>query len=58
MRIKKPCLLAALAVIFLRGLYLHSAQFEVKVVQGQADLPPGFSTLAQKGDYLLLIKCP
>lgn len=53
MSIRKTTFLAALAVILLNGLQLPGAQFEVKVIQSQAELPPGFSTLAQKGDYLL-----
>jgi hypothetical protein len=50
---KKASVLAMLAVVMLSGPFLHSAEFEVKVVQSPADLPPGFSTLAQQGDYLL-----
>jgi len=53
MQITKRRLLTALAAIFLTGPFLCGAGFEVKVVQSPADLPPGFSTLAQKGDYLL-----
>ena len=53
MPINKKYILAALAVAFLTGSYLRSAEFEVKVVQSTADLPPGFSTLAQEDDYLL-----
>ena len=53
MPIKKALFLAALAAGVLNSVSLHSAQFEVKVVQSQADVAPGFSTLAQKGDYLL-----
>jgi hypothetical protein len=53
MQTNKAHILAALAVVFLSGPYLRGTEFEVKVVQSPADLPPGFSTLAQKGDYLL-----
>jgi hypothetical protein len=53
MPIKKAVVLAALAVFCMSGSYLNGAEFEVKVVQSPADLPPGFSSLAQKGDYLL-----
>jgi hypothetical protein len=53
MQITERRLLTALAAIFLTGPFLCGAGFEVKVVQSPADLPPGFSTLAQKGDYLL-----
>jgi len=53
MQITERRLLTALAAIFLTGPFLCGAGFEVKVVQSPADLPSGFSTLAQKGDYLL-----
>jgi hypothetical protein len=53
MQITKRRLLTALAAIFLTGPFLCGAEFEVKVVQAPADLPLGFSTLVQKGDYLL-----
>jgi hypothetical protein len=53
MQITKRRLLTALAAIFLSLPSLSGAEFEVKIIQGPADLPPGFSTLAQKGDYLL-----
>jgi hypothetical protein len=53
MRIAKWRLLTALAAALLTNPHLRGAEFEVKVIQGPADLPPGFSTLAQKGDYLL-----
>jgi hypothetical protein len=53
MQITKRRLLTALAAVILTGPFLCGAGFEVKVVQSPADLPPGFSTLAQKGDYLL-----
>ena len=53
MSIRKTPFLVALAVIFLSSLHLPGAQFEIKIIGSPADLPPGFSTLAKKGDYLL-----
>jgi hypothetical protein len=50
---KKMLILVALAVVSLRGASLPAAEFAVKVIPSPADLPSGFSTLAQKGDYLL-----
>ncbi len=46
-------LLAALLVSVIPAPGLIGAEFTVKTVQSPADLPPGFSTLAEKGDLLL-----
>ena len=53
MHIKKASILTVLAAVLMGGFYLPGAEFEVKVIQSPSDLPPGFSTLAQKGDYLV-----
>jgi hypothetical protein len=53
METKWVLVLTALAAVFLNGVHLAGAEFVVKVIQGSADLPSGFSTLAQKGDFLL-----
>ncbi len=46
-------LLAALIISVIPAPGLTGAEFTVKTVQSPADLPPGFSTLAEKGDLLL-----
>jgi hypothetical protein len=53
MNTKRTVFLAALALLFFGGRNLFGAEFEVKAIQGPADLPSGSTTLAQKGDYLL-----
>ncbi len=53
MNTRKTPILAALALVFLSGAYLSGAELEIKAIQSPADLPSGFSTLAQTGDYLL-----
>ena len=53
METRKVLIMAALAAVLLNGAPLAGAEFVVKLIQGPADLPSGFSTLAQKGDFLL-----
>jgi len=53
MRIKKIKILAAMSFLLLSGLRLSGAPSELKVLNSPAELTPGFSRLAQKGDFLL-----
>ncbi|MGB7297650.1 MAG: CehA/McbA family metallohydrolase [Candidatus Aminicenantales bacterium] len=53
MRMIKNLLGAALVILMMTAPVLHGAEFTVKTVQSPDDLPPGFSTLARKGDLLL-----
>jgi len=51
MKLTKQFVLAALAVLLIIPAFGRGA--EVKVIASPADLVPDFSTLAQKGDYLV-----
>jgi len=53
MELKRVLILAALAGLLLGSAPLAGADVEIKVVQSPSDLPSGFSSLAQKGDYLI-----
>lgn len=53
MRMRKHLLWAALVIVTTAAPRLGSAEFKVRTVQGPADLPAGFSNLAQKGDLLI-----
>ncbi|MFZ2052885.1 MAG: CehA/McbA family metallohydrolase [Candidatus Aminicenantales bacterium] len=53
MRMTRILLGAALIISGIAAEGLFGAQFEIKTIQSPAEVPPGFSTLAQKGDLLL-----
>ena len=53
MRMIRNLLWAALVILMMTAPSLFSAEFTFKTVQGSDDLPPGFSTLARQGDFLL-----
>jgi len=53
MRMTKNLLWTALILSIIAAPRLFGAQFEIKTIQSPAEVPPGFSTLAQKGDLLL-----
>jgi len=53
MRMRKNLLDTALIISMMAAPGLFGAEFKVKTIQSPADIPPGFSTLARKGDLLL-----
>jgi len=42
-----------LSIFFFIPLYLHSSEFEVKIIKSASDLPEQFCSVWKKGDYLV-----
>ncbi len=50
---RKPIIISILLVLFLLPLFIQAAEFQVKVIEDESDLPEKFCSIWEKGDYLI-----